>query len=201
MLPDSSTPLPAGAKAIHFRGERAGGRVCLVDAELYESLRGYAWTFSQGGRVMRMTTESERRDGFPTHVFLARVVMGATPRVSNAMQVDHINGDPLDNRRSNLRLVTASQNHANVPGRGGASRYRGVTWCAQTGRWRAQVKSGGKFRHVGRFDREEDAARAFDREALRLWGDAAFLNFPPPGRAQHGAAGGGRLVAAGEGHQ
>ena len=71
-------------------------------------------------------------------------------------QADHINGDCLDNRRANLRVVTAAQNRQNQRSTRGTSRFRGVHLHGPTGRWIAQA--GGK--HLGYFAAEEEAARA-----------------------------------------
>lgn len=88
--------------------------------------------------------------------------------------IDHINGDRSDNRIDNLRLATRGQNLCNGRARGKASRFKGVSYHAQRGRWRAFVNA----RHLGLFDNEEDAARAADRGALEQYGEFARLNFP-----------------------
>lgn len=85
--------------------------------------------------------------------------MGLDP--GDPRQPDHINGDRLDNRRSNLRLLThaeQAQNRAAVAGR--SSRFRGVWWDQQRRLWVAQVKMQGKTRIVGRFTDELEAATA-----------------------------------------
>jgi hypothetical protein len=98
--------------------------------------------------------------------------------------VDHRDGDPLNNRLANLRLCTHSQNQANRPAMGGASRFKGVaTARGCRNRWRAQIqqqRADGTFRRVclGQFESEEDAARAYDAAALLKYGEFARLNFP-----------------------
>jgi hypothetical protein len=104
------------------------------------------------------------------HTYLHRWITGAKP----GEQVDHANNDGLDNRRSNLRVGTQSQNMANCVNRSGSrSVYRGVSWHASTSSWRAQHQR----RHLGLFDTEEAAARAWDTAAYITWGDRARLNF------------------------
>lgn len=96
----------------------------------------------------------------------------------DAERVDHINHDTLDNRRQNLRAATASTNGANrliKKASNASSRYRGVSWRADRGKWVAQIAG----RHLGRYVSEETAARAYDRSAAAVYGDFAVLNFPP----------------------
>lgn len=78
----------------------------------------------------------------------------------DGMQVDHIDGNRLNNRRSNLRLATVAQNAQNQQPRGGASQFRGVTYCTQTGRWKARVRLDGVEHWLGRFIDEDEAATA-----------------------------------------
>lgn len=109
--------------------------------------------------------------------YMHRVILDAQPGV----QVDHIDGDGLNNSRSNLRGATASQNMAN---RGATkhnkSGYKGVT--AWRNRWRAKVKAAGQIFYLGLFDTKEDAALAYDAKALALFGAFARLNFPNESR-------------------
>lgn len=89
--------------------------------------------------------------------------------VPDGMVVDHINRWPLDNRRSNLRLVTPAQNAQNQGSRGGSSQHRGVTWDKSRGKWMARVMLDGRGHTVGRFDSEQEAAAAaaaFRREHM-----------------------------------
>lgn len=99
--------------------------------------------------------------------------------IREGMECDHINGDKLDNRRRNLREVTHRQNHQNrPPGRGCASRYKGVSPSAAPGRWRARISPHGKEIHLGSFGSEEEAALAYDRAAIDHYGEHAWLNRP-----------------------
>jgi hypothetical protein len=88
--------------------------------------------------------------------------------------VDHTDGDGLNSRRSNLRQATRSQNAANSrPYARRRSQYKGLRQ-ERNGSWTARVQR----RHVGTFKTEEAAARAYDIEAARTFGEFARLNFP-----------------------
>lgn len=95
-------------------------------------------------------------------------------------QVDHINRDKLDCRRENLRLATASQNNANKgkSKRQTTSQYIGVTWFKLRGKWMAYSKVNGKFKSLGYYDEEVEAAKVRDIAALEEYGPFAVLNFP-----------------------
>jgi hypothetical protein len=92
---------------------------------------------------------------------------------------DHIDGNGLNNQRSNLRPATAGQNNANKRKRLSAtSRYLGVCWSPNQERWRARIYRDGTNRHLGYFDSEVDAALAYDTAAREMFGEYARPNFP-----------------------
>lgn len=95
--------------------------------------------------------------------------------------VDHINGDPFDNRRENLRLVTPQQNSRNraKSGRSCSSRYKGVSLCR--GSWRAVIYRNYRQIRLGLFNSEQEAAEAYDSAAREMFGECAALNFPKVG--------------------
>ena len=110
--------------------------------------------------------------------------------------VDHINGDGLDNRRQNLRACTRTQNIANSRKQTSgptSSRYKGVYWDGRLSRWRATIKPNGKSTYVGVFKSEEDAARAYDAAAIKHFGEFAVLNFPADPSLSPGSEGEGRV--------
>jgi hypothetical protein len=126
--------------------------------------RGYAY----GEKVL--TTKAKR-----VRVLMHRLILGAL----DGEQVDHKNGDGLDNRRENLRFCSRSQNCANKPKYvGNASRFKGVIYHRQTGKWRAVVTVQYKAVSLGLHATEELAARAYDAGAKKHFGEFANLNFP-----------------------
>lgn len=100
------------------------------------------------------------------------------------VEVDHIDGNPLNNRRSNLRPATRTQNQRNrrKQRKPVTSRYKGVCLNRKTGKWIAYINpGGGKTIYLGSHRVEEDAARAYDEAARRHHGAFARLNFPEDG--------------------
>ena len=95
--------------------------------------------------------------------------------------VDHINGNPLDNRRSNLRVVTSQANNRNRAKAKGpySSKFKGVSHIR--GKWKAVIYKDYRQKYLGTFDTQEEAARAYDAAARDLFGQHAALNFPKVG--------------------
>ena len=104
-----------------------------------------------------------------------RIIMEA----ETGQEVDHINGDKLDNRKDNLRFCTHQQNMVNWNNKRGKSKYRGVSWCKRDKKWKAQIQSHSKNRLIGRFREEEEAAKAYNIEAKKEFGNFALLNYFP----------------------
>lgn len=131
------------------------------------------------GRAFRLSL-GVASNGYPIVCFykgreyLHRLIMTPAP----GELVDHINGNKLDCRRSNLRIVTNAQNLWN---RGitahNTSGYKGVTYCSDTGRWRAEIRVNRKRIHLGRFDHPEEAAKAYDDAARKHHGRYCRTNF------------------------
>jgi len=150
------------------------GLSTLVDDEDYPRLVTIQWYHhrGRGGRTYAISSKSSKL----TYMHVALV-----GPVRRGLEVDHINGDSLDNRRINLRVATHQQNCWNMVARAGASSFKGVTYDPGRGGpdkpWRARICRDGQRRHVGRFASEADAARAYDRAATALFGSFARLNF------------------------
>ena len=96
----------------------------------------------------------------------------------DGMVVDHRYHDGLDNRKANLRIATIAQNNYNSL-KGfykGASKYRGVSYDKKTKKWRAIIYFENKKIHLGMFENEKDAARAYDIAAAKYHGQFALRN-------------------------
>jgi hypothetical protein len=158
------------------------GKYAIIDASDYELVAGYAWHLNMARpddplcpryAATTITLESGKRQCVKMH----RLIMGAQPR----QQVDHRNGNGLDNRRANLRFSDASKNMHNRWVRDTTSQYKGVNWDAETGKWQARLRVGpdAGAGSLGYFHNEVDAAIAYDLAAIDQLGDDAAPNFPP----------------------
>ncbi|MHC4260562.1 MAG: hypothetical protein ACYSTF_09170 [Planctomycetota bacterium] len=149
------------------------GKFAIVDAEDYERLNRHKWQ----AQWRFGTFYAKRKLGRSTH-YMHREILNPP----HGLSCDHKDHNGLNNQKSNLRLCTQGQNVRNRrPNKNSSSRYKGVTRNRRrrksTGSWRAQIRFNGKLRHLGIFKNEVDAAVAYDRKAVELFRDFAWLNF------------------------
>ena len=147
------------------------GRVALVDEADYHRFRHYNWFLSKTGYAVGYVPV----DGRHTLTYLHRLIL----QPGEGEQVDHVNGDPLDCRRANLRIATPSQNGQNrrVSSRS-KTQLKGVGWHKGRGRYHARIQLEGIRVHLGFFDDKETAALVYDAAARLLFGEFALCNYP-----------------------
>ena len=151
--------------------ELAGGKYAIIDEEDYDKVNKHKWRVDEAGRV----TCNMCIDGKQRNVKMSRFIMNTT----RGMFADHINYNLLDNRKSNLRNCTPSQSAAHrrsIPNT--SSQYKGVSWCVARNKWEVCIKQNYKGKYLGRYNNEIEAAKAYDDEAKKLFGEYAELNFP-----------------------
>lgn len=162
-----------------------GGKrgVAIVDREDYKRLAKFRWFLSGSGYAIRFIRENGRNRIVAMHrEIMGLIEPGTSGRPAGGVTVDHISHKKLDNRKCNLRLCTRSQQGANSRKYqrryGSTSQYKGVFLDGRWQRWRAMIRYNNKSYHIGNFDTEVEAARAYDRSAREHFGEFAYLNFP-----------------------
>ena len=145
------------------------GKVALVDSEDYEYLSRWSWSATARGYAFR----GSRAGGKNERIYMHRQIM----KVSDGWEVDHINGDRADNRKSNLRICEHRQNCYNRRAVINKYGHLGVSKNGKNG-FMARITIGPKTFHLGTFGSVEEAAMARDKAAMRLHGKFARLNFP-----------------------
>lgn len=146
------------------------GDTLIIDERDYLSINKYSWT-SNNGYVFRTKFDN----GSAKRIYIHRHLTKAP----DGMVVDHINGNPLDNRRSNLRVCTHKENSRNrkKPNSGLLSKFKGVR--PRENGFEANVSTEGKTYYVGTFSSEIEAAIAYNQKATKLFGEYAMLNEIP----------------------
>lgn len=143
-------------------------RITLID-ERDGHLANYEWSWHSSFGVIRYDAEEYNPKAQRTpHVIMARQITQAPTR----WYVIHLDGDRLNNKRSNLLLLNAAQNAQYIRKARGKSRYKGV--APKGGTFEVMIQG----EYIGKFKNEEDAALAYDEEAIVRYGTSARLNFP-----------------------
>lgn len=147
-----------------------------VDAEDFEKLSKYKWYLFNGKYPGRHPNQEEVANGMPGVIYMHREVMDA---IYSTETVDHISGDTLDNRKSNLRVCSQGMNNLNKPPRAdNKCGYKGVR--KQLGKkknpWDSRIQLDGKRITLGHFDNPHDAARMYNFWAADIHGEYAYLN-------------------------
>ena len=146
----------------------ACGLTAFVDQEDAALVANRAWAACNTGNKRRLATKISGKRVY-LHVLLLCPPQG--------VWVDHIDGDPLNCRKSNLRYCLPVQNARNrLPNQKCASKFKGVRWHRATGKWSAAITCNYKDHWLGVFNEPEQAAMAYDEAAVRMHGEFAKTN-------------------------
>jgi hypothetical protein len=151
------------------------GEFTIVDAADYYRYGKLKWSVVGTGRNLYAIRNVKAGPKLTKIVRLHREIMNA-PR---GILVDHKDNDGLDNRGSNLRLATHSQNQCNKRKTGSktSSKFRGVYFDKRRVQWHAYIRYNGKRIYLGSFKSENEAGKAYDAAAKKYHGEFARLNF------------------------
>lgn len=145
------------------------GKFAIVDDDWFEMLDFVSWYHRKNGNSQY--AENIHWDAKKVEQ-MHRVIMDPCKDL-----IDHIDGNGLNNCRNNLRHCNKSQNGMNAHSRrGGTSKYKGVCLHKKSGRWRSTIVKNQKQYSLGMYDNEEDAARAYNKAALEMFGEFANIN-------------------------
>jgi hypothetical protein len=143
----------------------------IVDNEDFEKLSKYTWSLSKGYASYGRWENGKK--GKCTSYKMHRIIMNA----KKGQEVDHIDGNTLNNQKSNLRIVTKTQNQMNRKiQKNNISGYKGVTWCKRTKKWIAQIRVETKTKFLGYFDDKNIAGNVYNLNAKKYFGEFAKLN-------------------------
>ena len=149
------------------------GSVVTVDDADFDSVARFSWHLSYNGYAIRR----ERTPTGKRVIYMHREIAGH----EWPGDIDHADGNKLNNSRSNLRNASRTLNNANSkPRTGCSSQFKGVAWVRRYGKWWAYINHSGRRRHLGYFDDEIEAAKAYNAAAVELFG-----SFARPNNIQH----------------
>lgn len=147
------------------------GQEIMIDDENFDFLNQFVWKV-----IKKMKTYKDvQSTHFGKIVRMSRLIMKITdPKIF----IDHIDGNTFNNQKSNLRLATPSQNSRNIGKRKGnyTSKYKGVNWNKVKNKWDSRIATDHGRVHVGYFDNEIDAAKAWNNAAVKYHKEFARLN-------------------------
>lgn len=150
------------------------GHEVLIDKDLVEKILPYSWYIQDRAKLKtRYVATSMVIDGVRKFILLHRFLLNP----DETKVIDHINHNTLDNRISNLRICTHSENNRNTTSRTNtSSKYLGVHLNKKSNMFSAKIRDNGIRTWLGSFKTEIEAAQAYNEAALKYHGEFANLN-------------------------
>ena len=151
------------------------GKFAIVDPEDYERLAKHKWQASRFPRSYYATRCVSFGNGRQKNIQMHRQII----KIEGGFCCDHINHNGLDNRKVNLRQASRAQNCWNKRKQRGnhSSGFKGVSWFKRENKWQARIQVNGRKIFLGSYKNEIDAAKAYDRAAIKYYREYAVLNF------------------------
>ena len=150
--------------------ELTQGHVALVDDEDYERVNQYLWQIKgDGNNVCARGWIGEKK------IYMHRFIMNLTH--NDKQVIDHIDHDGLNNKKANLRICDQGNNMKNrLSVKNSSSCYKGISWNKRDKIWNVAIKADGRRYYIGIFKCEIEAAKAYNKAALKHHGEFAKLN-------------------------
>lgn len=151
------------------KGDNPSGLFALVDDKNYEIINRFNWVVSRCGLNVYASTRFNNKTTYMHQFILGDIPIG--------FEVDHKNGNGLDNQENNLRCITHEQNMANQKTPvNNTSGYKGVSYFKRDKLWHAKLMCKGVRLFLGAYTTKEVAARAYNEAAFKYFGEFAKLN-------------------------
>lgn len=148
--------------------ELTKGLKTLVDDDDFEKLSKFKWHSSHGYAVRDDWSTGKR-----IHVRMHRIIVNCP----DGYEVDHINNNPLDNRKDNLRICLKTENNKNLKlPNTNKTGYKGVSFSKERKKYCAYISVGNKTKGLGRFNTAIEAANAYNKAAIFYYGEFANIN-------------------------
>ena len=150
------------------------GKFTFVDDEDFDFLSKNNWCAEERQKDKFYASRSIDNKNERRHIYMHRLLM----QIPNDKQIDHIDGDGLNNQKNNLRIASIAENQRNriVLAKNNTSGYKGVSWIKRAKKWGARIRIDRKLKHLGYFNHKKEAASAYNNAAVRLFGNFANLN-------------------------